>query len=175
VSVRAAALWGIGGVLALLVHAIHRLAGYALELFEHALGIGELIALVAWVAFNGYAEGYRAFHQLFAPRVVARAQVLERVPRWCAVLAPLYCMGLVHATRKRLIVSWCLTFAIVGVVLLIRHVDQPWRGIIDAGVVVGLGWGVASIVYYTARAFAGHAMPVPPDLPPQPAHAHERQ
>jgi hypothetical protein len=175
VSVRAAALWGIGGVLALLVQAIHRLAGYALELIDHALGVGEVIALVGWVAFNGYTEGYRAFHRLFAPRVVARAQMLDRVPRWCAVLAPIYCMGLVYATRKRLIVSWCLTIAIVAIVILVRHVEQPWRGIVDAGVVAGLAWGGASIVYFTVRAFKGQSMPVAPDLPPESAHANERQ
>jgi hypothetical protein len=173
--VRAAALWGIGGVVALLVQASYRLGGYALDLVDFGLGTGELVALVGWVVLNGYAEGYKGFHLLFAPRVVARAMALDRVPGWCVVLAPIYCMGLVYATRKRLIVSWCITLAIVGIVIVIRHIDQPWRGIVDAGVVVGLVWGVVSIVYFTVRAARGHAMPVPPDLPPQGAHADERQ
>jgi len=167
--VRAASWWGIAGVLALLGNAIYRLTPYALELFEQTLTSVELVVLAAWVLFNAYSEGYRAFHRMFSPRVVARARTLAGARRLFVVLAPLYCMGLFHATRRRVIVSWSITIGIVGIVILVRSVAQPWRGIIDAGVVVGLAWGVASIVYYTARALAGHAMPVPPDLPPQSA------
>ncbi len=76
-------------------------------------------------------------------------------------------MGLVHATRRRLVVSWTIVVGIVGIVIVVRMLEQPWRGIVDAGVVVGLAWGVLSIVYYTARAFAGRTMPVAPDLPPR--------
>ena len=162
----AAALWGIAGVIALLGNAIYRLTPYALELVHRSLTVVELAVLIVWVAFNAYSEGYRAFHRMFSPRVVARARTLAGAKRGFVVLAPLYCMGLFHATRRRLVVSWSITIGIVGIVILVRSLAQPWRGIIDAGVVIGLAWGVGSILYYTARAFAGHAMPVPPDLPP---------
>ena len=166
------ALWGIGGVVALLANAIYRLTPYALELAELSLSVVEILALVAWVALNAYSEGYRGFQRMFSPRVVARARALDADPQpWLVVVAPLYCMGLVYATRKRLIISWVLTLAIIAIVVVVRRLDQPWRGIIDAGVVVGLAWGAISIVYFAARSFAGHAMPVPPDLPaptPQP-------
>lgn len=158
--------WGIAGVLVLLAQAIYKLTPYALALRHQHLGAVEVGALVGWVAFNAYSEGYRGFQQKFSPRVVVRAQHLSRDPRpLFVVLAPLYVMGMIHATRRRLIVSWCLALGIVAIVIVVRLLDQPWRGIIDAGVVVGLTWGVASIVYYVAAALAGRAMPVPPDLP----------
>ncbi|HEX5061568.1 MAG TPA: hypothetical protein VFV99_19505 [Kofleriaceae bacterium] len=163
---RAPALWGIAGVVALLGDALYRLTPQAIGLFEQSLDAIEISVLVVWLAFNAYSEGYRAFHRNFSPRVVARARALDAAPRpLFVILAPLYCMGLVHATRRRLVVSWCITVGIVGIVILVRQLAQPWRGIVDAGVVVGLAWGVASIVYYVIRAFRGHAMPVAPDLP----------
>src|SRR5687768_4998838 len=126
----------------LLVQAIYRLVPYALDALAHALGPLELAGLVTWVAFNAYSEGYRGFHKMFSPRVIARARALDADPRPLFVaLAPLYCMGLIHATKRRLIVSWTLTLGIVAIVVIVRMVEQPWRGIIDAGVVVGLAWG----------------------------------
>lgn len=164
--VRAPGLWGLIGVLALLVDAIYRLTPYALDLTRRSLDAVEIAALVGWVAFNGYSEGYRAFHRQFSPRVIARARALDANPRPLhVVLAPLFVMGMIHATRKRLIVSWVIAAFIVGIVIVVRMLDQPWRGIIDAGVVIALAWGVASMLYYAARAFAGHPMPVDPDLP----------
>ena len=35
----------------------------------------------------------------------------------------------------------------------------PWRGLIDAGVVVGLGWGALSVVWFGGQALRGN----PPD------------
>ena len=42
----------------------------------------------------------------------------------------------------------------VAIVVFVRMLAQPWRGIIDAGVVLGLAWGVVSIVYYVVRAMS---------------------
>ena len=163
---RAPAAWGLVGVLALLGQAIYKLTPYALELRDQSLDALELGSLIAWVAINAYSEGYRGFHKAFAPRVVARAKCLDADPRPLHVaLAPLYCMGMIYATKKRLIVSWVLALGIVAIVIFVRQLAQPWRGIIDAGVVIGLGIGVLSILYYVVRAVAGHAMPVSPDLP----------
>jgi len=158
----AAGLWGVLGVIAILVKAIVQLTPIALAVRHMSLTTIHWIVLAVWVVFIVYSEGYRAFHKAFSPRVVARAQHLTAHPRPLFVaLAPLYCIGLVHATRKRLVVSWCVTIGIVGLVLLVRLLDQPWRGIIDAGVVLGLMVGVLSIVYYTI----GQDPPVPPDVP----------
>ena len=165
-TLRAAGLWGILGVVALLGEALYRLVPLAVDLLGSSLSLVELVVLVVWVVTCGYTEGYRGFHQQFSPRVVARAVHLSAHPRPLFVaLAPLYCMGLIHATRRRLISSWILTLAIIAVVLLVREVAQPWRGIIDAGVVVGLSLGTLSIGYHALRALRGLAMPVPTDVP----------
>jgi hypothetical protein len=65
-------------------------------------------------------------------------------------------------SERRPIISWTLALAIVGIVAAVRHLDQPWRGIIDAGVVVDLGIGVVSILYVVALAIAGRAVDVDP-------------
>ena len=122
--------------------------------------------LVGWVGFSLYAEGYRAFQKRFSPRVVARAFHLGRHPRPLHVaLAPFYCMSLLHASRRGLTVAWTMTLSIIGVIILVRSLSQPWRGIIDAGVVLALFWGVAAILWFFARGLTGRPPTVSPDLP----------
>ena len=141
--------WGIGGVLLLLIFAIFRLAPMALELESSAMSEVHWLALVFSVIYMAYAEGYKGFHLGFAPRVVVRARYLADNPRPLHVLlAPLFCMGYIYATRKRQILSFALTTMIICFVLIARSMPQPWRGIVDAGVVVGLGLGVVSIAYF---------------------------
>ncbi len=55
--------------------------------------------------------------------------------------------------------------AIVTLVISVRQLAQPWRGIIDAGVVLGLALGVASLLYHFVRQLAGNTPAVPLDLP----------
>ncbi|HMJ15770.1 MAG TPA: hypothetical protein VK524_30345, partial [Polyangiaceae bacterium] len=159
--------WGVLGVVALLGQAIWRMLPLALEpIRKHQLGGFHIGVYVAWVAFSVYAEGYRAFQLRFSPRVVARALHLAKNPRPLHVLlAPAFCMGLLHATRRRLIVAWVSVIAIVSVVIVVRGVPQPWRGIIDGGVVVALVWGVASILYFLGRVLAGGTFEYPSDVP----------
>ena len=121
----------------------------ALELESSAMSEVHWLALVFSVIYMAYAEGYKGFHRGFAPRVVVRARYLADNPRPLHVLlAPLFCMGYIHATRKRQILSFALTTMIICFVLIARSMPQPWRGIVDAGVVVGLGLGVLSIAYF---------------------------
>ncbi len=158
----AAGVWGILGVLALLGEAIYRLMPRVIELRECPLSSSQWAALVGWVAFNAYSEGYRGFQKNFSPRVIVRAEHLSANPRpLFVVLAPLYCMGHIHATRRRLIVAWSLTIGIIALVIAVRALAQPWRGIIDAGVVVGLAIGSMSILYY----WVGPRPDVPADVP----------
>jgi hypothetical protein len=98
--------------------------------------------------------------------VIARAEYLRAHPRplWVA-LAPFFCMSLFHASRRGLLVARLLVVMIVLLVIAIRWLDQPWRGIIDAGVVVGLGLGLLSLVYWLVRSLRGHASETSPDLP----------
>ena len=142
-------IWGIGGVLALLVFAIYRLAPMALALQYASMGLLHWGLLIFSVIYMAYAEGYRGFHLGFAPRVVKRALYLIREPKLhLVVFAPVFCMGYIHATRRRQISSLGLTGLIVFFVVLVRLLPQPWRGILDAGVVTGLTIGCFSIVYF---------------------------
>lgn len=141
--------WGIGGVLLLLIFAIFRLAPIALELENSSMSQLHWLALAFSVIYMAYAEGYKGFHLGFAPRLVVRARYLANNPRPLHVLlAPLFCMGYIYATRKRQILSFALTTMIICFVLIARSMPQPWRGIVDAGVVVGLVLGVLSIAYF---------------------------
>ncbi len=144
------------GVAAFILRALVTLTPIALEPIQNgSLTTWQWVLLGGWVVFNLYAEGYRGFHRRFSPRVVGRAMELGDNPRWFRVLfAPAYCMGLFHAPRRVLITSWVLLFAIMGVVVFVRQLAQPWRGIIDAGVVVGLGAGLLSMLFLFARAIA---------------------
>lgn len=121
----------------------------ALELENSSMSQLHWLALAFSVIYMAYAEGYKGFHLGFAPRVVVRARYLADNPRPLHVLlAPLFCMGYIYATRKRQIVSFALTTMIICFVLIARSMPQPWRGILDAGVVVGLSLGVLSIAYF---------------------------
>ena len=121
----------------------------ALELENSSMSMVHWLTLAFSVIYMAYAEGYKGFHLGFAPRVVVRARYLANNPRPLHVLlAPLFCMGYIYATRRRQIVSFALTTMIICFVLIARSMPQPWRGILDAGVVVGLSLGVLSIGYF---------------------------
>jgi glucose uptake protein GlcU len=161
-------IWGVGGILLLLSFAIVRLGGVALELNTYDLSLTQWLLMSGWFAYMVWAEGYKGFHLAFAPRVVARASYLADNPRPVHVLlAPLFCMGYVHATPRRRILSIALSCMIVCFVLLARMLPQPWRGIVDVGVVAGLVVGVGSIVYYLLllKQAGASSLPVPTDVP----------
>ncbi len=167
------ALWGVAGVLALLGQAIARLTPLALEpVLDGSLTSFQWVLYVGWTLFNAYAEGYRGFQRAFSPRVVARAVHLGHNPRPVFVaLAPAFCMALFHARKKNLIIAWSVLVGIVLLVTLVRMLPQPWRGIVDAGVVVGLLWGSVSIVVLAARALWGNVVPADDSLPDERAAA----
>ena len=93
------------------------------------------------------------FQQAFSPRLAARCHHLLTHATWGqALLAPLVVMNFTHSTRRRMITAWALTAGIVVVVLLYRQLPQPWRGILDAGVVLGLAWGLVATLWHVAVA-----------------------
>jgi uncharacterized membrane protein YedE/YeeE len=47
----------------------------------------------------------------------------------------------------------------------VRLLSQPWRGIIDGGVVVGLAWGLVSLVIFGYQAFTAEDFPFSPEVP----------
>lgn len=163
--------WGLIGTAALLLEGVVRLWTHVGALQPAALAPLELGALVGWCLVMAGAEGYRGFQRHFVPRVVGRAWHLGQHPHPLHVaLAPLFCMGLLHATPRRLAGAWGLLIGIVLMVLLVRTLEQPWRGIVDAGVVVGLSWGLAALGGFVVSALVRGPPRVALDLPePRPA------
>lgn len=160
------AVWGIAGVTLLLGSAVYRLTPLAFSAFVYPFRWYHWSALVLVVLFMSYAEGYRGFQQRFCPRVAARARYLKEHPRTLHVfLAPFFCMGYFHATKKRRVTSISLTAGIIILILLVRLVSQPWRGIIDAGVVIGLIWGLVSLLVFCFVSFTSKEFGYSPEVP----------
>ena len=159
-------LWGMGAILAFIGRGIYRLSEVAWELTSgRSLSALEWGFLLVWSGFMVYSEGYKGFHKAFSPRVVLRLHLLaERATPFWAVLAPVVGMGLLRATRKRLIVSWCLVLGIVALVLFISRLSYPYRSIIDLGVVLGLSAGSASLLYHYVLALRGHLPSMEADM-----------
>ena len=126
-----------------------------------------------FAALMAYAEGFKGFQKKFSPLVVKRALTLDspkagsgsRAGPLRLLLAGPYSMGLFHATKKRLTVSWGLTTGVLCLVHLVKKLPYPWRSIVDAGVVVGLSYGTLSICFIWARAVMGKAPAIDPALP----------
>lgn len=158
--------WGVGGVALVISNAVVRLSPVAFDALVSDLTVAQWSAAGAWLVFMLVAEGWRGFHKQFAPRVVARAYALAaRGNLLQRVLLPPIAMGLVYATRKRLIVSWSLTTMIIVMIVLVRQLDQPWRGIVDFGVVAGLAAGLVSLAWHFTLGLRGTPPDVPLDFP----------
>jgi hypothetical protein len=162
---RVGLVWGVGGVALLLVDALVRLAPIASEALAQPLSGLHWFFLIGWTSFMLFVEGYRGFHSSFSPRVVARALHLRERPRPLDVaLAPFFCMGLYRTTRRRLIAGWGMAAGIVSLILLVRTLAQPWRGLVDLGVLVALGFGLISTLFWLVRGLAGKPLPFSPEL-----------
>lgn len=163
---RAIILWGLLGVTAILGNAVRRVVPVVDDALQMTLTWPQIAFGIGWLAFMAYSEGYRGFQQRFAPRVVARAWYLADHPRPLHVLlAPFFCIGYFHGSRRRMITSWALTVGITAIVLVVRQFPQPWRGIVDAGVVLGLTWGLVAVLVWAAKAVRDGGIDVDPQLP----------
>jgi hypothetical protein len=155
------ALWGVSGLCFILGKAVARLGEVAWTELRKAVEGGQMqtghwVFLVAWVAYMGYAEGWRGFHKRVGPRTATRAFYLaEKRPVVHLIFAPIVVMALDPASRRTLIVRWCLVTGIVAVVLVVQQMPDLWRGMIDAGVVVGLAMGLCSVIYFFVRGLFG--------------------
>lgn len=160
------AIWGLTGVLFLLGSAVYRLAPLAAEAFAHDFFWYHWGSLFFLILFMAYAEGYRGFQKAFSPRVAARAFYLKNHPSLShALLGPFFCMGFFHASRRRKITSVLLTTCIIVLILLVRLIPQPWRGIIDTSVVIGLAWGLISLIIFSFQVFTAKGLKYSPEVP----------
>jgi hypothetical protein len=160
------ALWGITGFSLLLGYTVVRLAPIALESFAYNLGWDHWAVLILNTLLMAYLEGYRGFQKGLSPRVAARAKYLRDHPHLLyALLGPLYCIGYFHTTRRRQWAVIILTVGIVILILLVRLLNQPWRGLIDVGVLVGLSWGLVSFIIFSILAFTSETFAYSPEVP----------
>ncbi|CAE8672220.1 unnamed protein product [Polarella glacialis] len=142
--------WGVFGVCAYLGYGVQKVVPIVLD------GLGSIDSWWQWgllaanLLFFAYVEGYKGFQLGFSPRVVARSWAVseetEQAPVWHKLLAPAFCIGYFHGTKKRVITSWAVTTGIFLVVIGVKQLANPYRAIIDAGVIVGLIWGIVSII-----------------------------
>ena len=147
----AAGLWALVGFSSLLLFAISRLLPHAIEGLRMPLEAPHIGLLVINIVFMGYSEGYRGFQRSFSPKFAARVAALrDNGSILQGLLAPLYCMGYFGFGRRQMLTAWGLTIAIVALVVLFRYIPQPWRGVLDIGVVIGLVYGLVATWLYTA-------------------------
>lgn len=160
------AVWGLAGPVLLLSWAIIRLTPIAMEAISQQLTWYHWLALVVNLLLMGYSEGYRGFQKAYSPRLAARVRHLRDTKSISQkIFAPFFCMGYFHATRRRLITTYVLTLGIVVLVILVHRLSQPWRGILDAGVVFGLGWGLVATLIYCYRALCSPHFGYSPEVP----------
>jgi len=159
------AIWGILGVTLILGSAIVRVYPHMADALSLGLSPLQWVVLFLWSMFMLLAEGYRGFQKLFSPRVAARTWHLVNHGRPIdLILAPLYCIGYFHATRKRIITSWSLTVVITFIVVIVRYLPQPWRGIIDSGVILGLFYGLIWVYLFTFQSFMKRSYITDPEV-----------
>ena len=158
---------GIAFITWLLGNAIARLTPLALEPWrDGSLSSFQKLLWIGWFAGNAYFEGYKGFQQRFSPRVVGRAAYLGDHPTLLRViLAPFFVLSLFHAKRAQLVFRWGFLIALYTLIWFVSHVPQPWRGIIDGGVVVGLAWGLVAVWYFFVQYLLDRDHPVASDLP----------
>jgi hypothetical protein len=160
-----AGAWGLLGLSCLLCSSVFRVGKVTFGAWGPdvpGLEPWHWVFLAAWVGFMGYMEGYRGFQLGYSRRVVLRALALRSESRLLPrLLAPLSCMGVIYAPRRRLIVAWFIILAVIGIVTVVRFFPQPWRGLIDAGVVVGLTWGLFAMWANIGKVLSGRVVPEP--------------
>jgi hypothetical protein len=162
----AGAVWGVGGHVVLLAVAVVQLSRAALRGLAEGLAPWQWGAALATVVALCFFQGYRGFQRKFSRLVVARASHLARHPRRVdALLAPLYCMGLFHATRRRRIASAALVVIMIALAIGVGRLPEPYHAIVDLAVACGLLWGGLAMVAFAAGALAGRPPAISLDLP----------
>ena len=163
---RLSVFWGPVGVVLVLGFAIVRLAQIGFDSFSYGYEWYHWLILSLSVVFMAWSEGYKGFQKSYSPRLAARIRYLrDNAGPLQAVLSPLFGMGFFHTTRRRLIGSYVLLVMIVIFIIIAHQLPQPWRGILDLGVVVGLSWGLISIMLYSWVALTQDEFPYSPELP----------
>ena len=161
-----AASWGIIGFSLLLGFSTWRLTLNSIEALQMPLNRTHWLVFVIFLVFMVYSEGYKGFQKSFSPRFAARFRhLLYNATPIQLLLAPLFCMSYFHATKKRIIATFTLTAAIITFILLFRLLPQPWRGLLDAGVVAGLIWGMITTALFCIKVFTDRTFCYDAEMP----------
>jgi hypothetical protein len=165
----AAVVWAIAGWSAVLAIAIDRLLGRGLQALFMDLTAIQWTAVVVNALLILWAEGYRGFQRRFSPRAASRVLYLSsHATATTALMAPVFCVGLMGATPRILRGTWIGAALIVAAVIVVQRLPQPWRGIIDFGVAMGLTWGLVSFLQLTWVALRTRTYPADPCVPARP-------
>jgi hypothetical protein len=122
------ASWAVLGISALLLGGVFSMGPYALELRWSELSGFQRAGSLGFLIFMVFGKGYMGFYRGFAPRAARRVRELAESP------------GLLR--------SWGLMVAVASIVPVVRNLPDPWRGIVDAGVVAGLSVGLLSFWWF---------------------------
>jgi hypothetical protein len=71
----------------------------------------------------------------------------------------------IYASKKRIIVSYSILAMVVMFITIAVYLPQPWRPIMDAGVVIGLFWGAMATGWHLLMAMRAGTSLVNPELP----------
>lgn len=158
-------IWGASGLAAVLVRALAALGPEAARFVVSVERVPLALMVIASVGTMAWVEGFRGFQRGLIPRLITRSRAIAVGDSWVdRLLAPAAALELVRATPRRLARRWCLVGAIAILVVGTRSLSDPWRGLILAGVVAGLSWGLVSLLI---QGIAAGAVTVPnPDPPP---------
>ncbi len=162
-----AAGWGVFGLAAGMAFTIrHFLAVGIPALTSRDVARWQWALTASTVLDFAYYLGYRTLQRRCSLLVVARASYLARNPRLShALLAPLFCFGVTHASWRRARRSAFIAAAIGGVAFAVRLLPAPYDGIVSVGAGVGLAWGGASLLAVAVRASAGRVPHFALELP----------
>lgn len=152
--IRLAQAWALAGFIAILGFAVYRLSGHFVVAWEMPLSWYHWLVLIVNTTFMAYSEGYKGFQKSYSIKFSNRLIELEQRPSAThLLLAPLFCMNYFDAKKKNMVLAYVLTIAITLLIIIFHYIPQPWRGILDAGVVVGLSWGIIATLVLAIKAF----------------------
>jgi hypothetical protein len=158
-------VWAVIGISLIFAYAIFRLTPHFTEALNAGFSFGNWITLLLWCVFMLLSEGYFGFQKQFSPRFAARALYLFNNPRPShLLLAPIFCAGFINTTKRRKLSIWILSFGILLLVIGVKYIAQPWRGIIDIGVILGLLYGLVTIYYLTIKTMVEKKYLVDPEV-----------
>ncbi len=146
----AAGTWGILGFTVLVARALLGMSPEIGDMLATPLNAWHQIGLVVIVLVFGLGKGYFIFRQRFCPSYVSRIGELSLPPVKLlnAVLAPLYCLNLIGAERRQLVRGYAIVTGIILMIISVKIVPSPWRGMILTGVALALTWAALEIAYH---------------------------